>query len=365
MTQVRETVVVGMSGGVDSSVAAALLKEQGYKVIGVMLRLWTEPGMEFENRCCTPDDMAAARRVAAMLDIPFYALDVRDRFRSQVVQAFIDGYEEGITPNPCMTCNRSIRWGFLLSQAESMGGSYLATGHYARVQKDANGRVSLKRAVDEQKDQSYIISVLSQEQLSKTIFPLGEFHKTEVRELARKFGLPVAEKADSQDLCFLGNGNYHQFLIRNAPDTMKPGEIVNTIGQVIGTHEGLAFYTIGQRKGLKISSPVPLYVIDKQVEKNLLVVGTAEELGGSDILVRQFHWINQPPTVEKLRAEIKIRYKSRFLPGDLYPEDAGSVRIHLDEPARDITPGQLAVVYLEDSVLGSGVIQAGNLFSGR
>lgn len=256
------TVAVAMSGGVDSSVAAALLVEQGYQVIGVMLRLWSEPGREGSNRCCTPDAMAQARRVAAQLKIPFYAINAQDIFRQVVVDYFFEGYRSGITPNPCLLCNRYIRWDYLLKHVQAMGAEKMATGHYARL-RVANNRVKLLKGLDENKDQSYVLSVLNQDQLQHTLLPIGEYTKPQVRQFARDFGLPVAERQDSQDLCFLAGQNYRDFLVRHAPDVLRTGKIMTTKGQVVGEHHGLGFYTIGQRKGLGIYSSHPYYVVDK------------------------------------------------------------------------------------------------------
>ncbi len=208
------TVVIAMSGGVDSSVAAALLKEQGYPVIGMMLRLWSQPGRESENRCCTPDDMMLARQIAGGLGIPFYVMDVREAFHAEVVQPFLEGHQQGLTPNPCVRCNQHIRWGRLMKQARTLGAEFLATGHYARVRTQEDGSRVLHQAVDQHKDQSYVLSVLNQEQLAHTMFPLGELHKDEVRELAKKYGLGVSRKPDSQDLCFLAGEDYRNFLER-------------------------------------------------------------------------------------------------------------------------------------------------------
>ena len=255
----KTKVVVAMSGGVDSSVAAALLKQQGYDVTGMMLRLWSEPGKEESNRCCTPDAMAQARRVAGLLDIPFYVIDAKDVFKETVVQYFLDGYARGETPNPCLLCNRQIRWTFLLNHALALGADFMATGHYVRLQ-ESDGRFQLLRAVDHSKDQSYVLHVLKQEQLAHALFPVGEFPKPEIRRIAADFGLPTASRADSQDLCFLAGEDYRNFLQRNAAEMLKPGAIVTAQGQVIGQHNGLANYTIGQRKGLGVASPVPLYV---------------------------------------------------------------------------------------------------------
>src|SRR5271157_4264636 len=265
-------VVVAMSGGVDSSVAAALLKQQGYDVIGMMLRLWSEPGKEDSNRCCTPDAMGLARRVAAKLDIPFYVIDAKDVFRKTVVEYFLDGYTRGETPNPCLICNRQIRWEFLLNHALALEADFMATGHYARTMKNENGGVNLLRAVDKSKDQSYVLHILNQEKLKRALFPVGEYAKPEIRKIAESFGLPTASRPDIQDLCFLAGDDYRNFLQRNAAEMLKPGRIVTRDGEVVGEHIGLANYTIGQRKGLGISSPVPLYVLGKNTVANTVIV---------------------------------------------------------------------------------------------
>jgi len=350
------TVVAAMSGGVDSSVAAALLVEQGYSVIGIMLRLWSEPGTENENRCCTPDDMAIAKRVAARLGIPFYAVDAQEYFYREVVEGFIDGYRAGITPNPCVRCNQNVRWGLLLNQARMMGADYLATGHYARLDRGENGKLRLRRGVDEHKDQSYVLSVLNQNQLEHTLFPLGEYRKEEVRSLASKFRLAPAKKSDSQDLCFLGSQDYRNFLLRNAPEVAQPGRIVNRNGETIGEHQGLAFYTIGQRKGLGISSPEPLYVLGKDVDQNILVVGEKADLGCSELTAVGFNWISGEVPRSPLRAQVKIRYKATAAGALLVPLDGNEVHMRFDHPLRDITPGQRAVAYDGDVVLGGGMI---------
>jgi tRNA-uridine 2-sulfurtransferase len=350
-------VVVAMSGGVDSSVAAALLVEQGYPVIGMMLRLWSEPGTENENRCCTPDAMAQARKVASQLGIPFYAVDSRDRFRQQVVESFLEGYRQGLTPNPCMICNRQIRWGFLMDQARSLGAEYLATGHYARIRRLPEGKVELLCGQDENKDQAYVLGMLNQDQLAHSLFPVGEYKKPEVRELARRFGLPVAERAESQDLCFLAGQDYRQFLIRTAGDVVKPGPIVNQQGEVLGEHQGLAFYTIGQRKGIKISNPQPLFVLSKNVQQNKLVVGPKEELGSDEMDVADINWVlgERPENTE--RVKIKIRYKADFAWAVLDAGIDNRIHVRFEKLMRDITPGQIAVFYNEDVVLGAGIIQ--------
>jgi tRNA-specific 2-thiouridylase len=350
-------VVVAMSGGVDSSVAAALLKTQGYEVIGLMLRLWSEPGAEGSNRCCTPDAMAQARRVAAALDMPFYAIDAQEIFHSQVVNFFIDGYAQGTTPNPCLVCNRQVRWTFLLERAFALDAQFMATGHYARLRKTDQGRFELLKAMDAGKDQSYVLHVLDQERLSHALFPLGDFTKPQVRELARQFGLPVAERPESQDLCFLGNGDYRQFLYRNAPGVEKPGMILNTEGQLIGKHQGLAFYTIGQRKGLGVTSPEPLYVIEKDFRQNALIVGHKDDLGRDELVAAQLQWVSGIAPAEPIRAQVKIRYKAQEAWAWVTPIEDQCVRIAFDQPLRDITPGQAAVLYDGEVCLGGGIIQ--------
>lgn len=350
------TVVVAMSGGVDSSVAAALLVEQGYRVIGMMLRLWSEPGTQADNRCCTPDSMALARRVSAQLGIPFYAVDVQERFHDVVVQSFIDGYIQGLTPNPCIVCNREIRWGFLFDRAMAFGADFLVTGHYASLERDSGGSVHLLRGNDGAKDQSYVLSVLTQAQLRQTLFPIGEYTKAEVRDLARKFNLPVASRADSQDLCFLAGGDYRSFLARHAAQSSLPGPILDPAGQVIGEHQGLAFYTIGQRKGLGISSAEPLYVVAKNLRGNSLVVGPQEALGQRELLAGEVNWISGSQPDDPLRVQVKIRYKANEAWALLVPLPDRRAQLVFDHPLRDITPGQRVVFYQGRECLGGGTI---------
>lgn len=350
------TVVVAMSGGVDSSVTAALLARQGYRVIGMMMRLWNEPGSQEHNRCCTPDAMAQARRVAHQLNIPFYAIDAQQVFYDTVVKSFFDGYAQNKTPNPCLVCNRHIRWGFLLKHAQAAGAQFMATGHYARLKTDAQGRVQILRAIDEQKDQSYVLHILSQQQLKHAMFPLGEYPKSQVRQMAREIGLSVAERADSQDLCFLGQGDYRAFLKRNAPEFKQPGPILNRSGELLGEHEGLAFYTIGQRKGLGISSPHPLYVLEKDSHTNSLIVGESAELGNYECFAIKVNWVSGEAPREPFRAQVKIRYKAAPAWANITPIDDQEVKITFDQAQRDITPGQAAVLYIDDLCLGGGII---------
>jgi tRNA-uridine 2-sulfurtransferase len=350
------SVVVAMSGGVDSSVAAALLKEQGHDVIGMMLRLWSEPGKEDSNRCCTPDSMAQARRVAAKLDIPFYVIDAKNVFRETVVQYFLDGYARGETPNPCLICNRQIRWTFLLDHALALDADYMATGHYVRIRRDETGKNQLLRAVDRSKDQSYVLHVLNQEKLARALFPIGDYPKTEIRAIAEKYGLPTATRKDSQDLCFLAGEDYRNFLQRNAAEMLQPGEILTRDGQSVGVHNGLANYTIGQRKGLGVASPVPLYVLGKNSITNSLVVGTQEQLGSRELTARDVNWLSGEAPHEPFRAEVKIRYTAKESGALVTPMDGNQVQVQFDAPQRDITAGQAAVFFQGDVLIGGGII---------
>lgn len=353
----RERVVVAMSGGVDSSVAAALLLEQGYDVVGMMMRLWSESGRENDNRCCTPDAMAMARRVAAQLGIPFYAVDAQASFYHHVVQYFQDSYLAGLTPNPCLVCNRHVRWGFLLDRALALNAAYLATGHYVRLASDEQGNRQILKAVDGNKDQSYVLHVLGQEQLRRACFPLGELTKPEVRDVARRLRLPVAERPDSQDLCFLGDEDYRSFLRRNVPQVENAGPILTRQGETLGQHNGLAFYTIGQRKGLSLPGGPVYYVLEKDLERNALIVGSVEELGRDTLVAGPINWVSGVAPGEPLRAEVKIRYKAAPAPAWVHPYADGRVKIVFDHPLRDITPGQAAVIYQGEVCLGGGLIQ--------
>ena len=358
MSSSNTRVVVAMSGGVDSSVAAALLVRAGYDVVGMMMRLWSDEalGGAEHNRCCTPDQMLIARTVADKLGIPFYVLDSKEIFRDTVVQYFIDQHRAGFTPNPCLECNRHIRFDWLLRHAIALDADYLATGHYARIAEDSEGLRRLMMGLDPGKDQSYVLSVMGQEQLAKTMFPVGEYPKAEVRRIALELGLDLANRKDSQDLCFLGKSDYRDFLGAHAPDVMIGGPIVTTAGAVLGEHRGLANYTIGQRKGLGLSHHEPLYVLAMNPFKNALVVGTRAELGRDHLIAERFNWVSGAPPAEAFRAEVKIRYRSRPQGALVQPLGDGRARVDFDEPQRDITPGQAAVVYQGDVCLGGGLI---------
>src|SRR5258708_211826 len=354
-------VVVAMSGGVDSSVAAALMVQQGYEVIGIMMRLWSEErtdGAQKANRCCTPDQMNDARRIADGLGIPFYVLDTQDVFRGAIVQYFIDQHSQGNTPNPCLECNRHIRFEWLLNNALALNADYLATGHYARVRQAPDGKYQLLKGLDDAKDQSYVLSVMGQQQLSHVLFPVGEYAKPQVRELAASFDLPVASKHDSQDLCFLSDGNYRRFLRQHSPDIAEPGPIMRRGGEVVGQHTGLADYTIGQRKGLGVQSLEPLFVLGKDAKRNALIVGLAEELGTRSLTPARVNWVAGEPPSEPIRGDVKIRYKATPVGAAITPLANDRVAVEFDEPLRDITPGQGAIFYHDEVCLGGGIIES-------
>ena len=353
------TVVVAMSGGVDSSVAAALLVGQGYNCIGVMMRLWAETGAGegSTNKCCSLESVNDARRVADQLGIPFYLINVEQPFKRNVVDFFIDGYAAGLTPNPCLACNRHIRFDYLLNYARRLGADYLATGHYARLRRQPDGTVHLLAGVDPDKDQSYVLSVMGQDELRDVLFPIGDYPKSEVRRMAASQGLPIASKHDSMDLCFLADDNYRRFLQDWAPAAMQPGQIVDRTGKVLGAHNGLPNYTIGQRKGLGIGGVAePLYVLELDSNRNALVVGTLDELGQSELLATGVNWTLDVPVADGYRGRCKIRYRSLAADCTLYPQPNGDVRVIFDAPLRDITPGQGAVFYDGDHCLGGGII---------
>ena len=353
------TVVVAMSGGVDSSVAAALLTERGYRCIGVMMRLWAEvaSGEGSGNKCCDEESVDDARRVADQLGMPFYLINVERPFKEKVVDLFIDGYTAGLTPNPCLACNRHIRFDYLLNYARRLGARYLATGHYARLRRQADGSVHLLRGMDARKDQSYVLSMLGPAELSDLLFPVGDYAKDEVRRMAAARSLPIHSKHDSMDLCFVVDDDYRRFLTQWAPGAMTPGEIVDVGGRVLGLHRGLPNYTVGQRKGLGLSgTAAPLYVVALDRSRNRLVVGPAEALGRTELLASGVSWTLGRPLAAGSRVQCQIRYTGRPLDCAVCPQPDGSARVLFDAPAHGVTPGQGAVFYDGVHCLGGGLI---------
>jgi tRNA-specific 2-thiouridylase len=340
-----------MSGGVDSSLAAALLVEAGFEVTGVMMRLWAEE----ENRCCAPQAVDDARRVAAQLAFPFTLVNYETAFKSCVVDYFMAEYSRGRTPNPCLACNRHIRFGRLLRHAQALEAAYLATGHYAQIDR-VDGTYRLRKGTDPQKDQSYVLYMLGQEELRQVLFPIGGYTKKEVRQMARRRGLTVADKEESMEVCFVADDDYRRFLREHAPQAVKPGPILNTAGEEIGRHKGLPFYTVGQRRGLGIAAPEALYVLRLDMERNALVVGPAAELGQQILTAEEVSYVNGQPPGEPIRVQAKIRYRAPFADATWIPLSGNRARVECDLPLRDITPGQAVVAYQDDTVLGGGII---------
>lgn len=365
----KGTVVAAMSGGVDSAVTAALLKQDGYDVIGITLQIWQEHAEQGKyGGCCSLGAVEDARRASAKIGIPHYVLNFRDYFADKVIDRFVDEYSRGRTPNPCVECNRSVKFDELLRQAENLGADYLATGHYARIRfNETTGRHELLRAVDPDKDQAYALYTLTQQQLSKTLMPLGHLSsKQETRRLAREFGLALASKPDSQEICFVPKEGYVSFLQEKAPAAVRPGRIVDTSGNVLGDHPGVAFYTIGQRKRLPASSTGPLFVVSLDAESNTVVVGRDEELFSRGLIADTCIWSAIPDlnsAVTPLAVTAKIRYNGTAVTAVIMPgQVSGTVEARFENPQRAVTPGQSAVFYggLEEDagqvVIGGGII---------
>jgi tRNA-specific 2-thiouridylase len=342
-----------MSGGVDSSLAAALLKEEGYQVIGLAMRLWSQGGAEGVESSKKVDD---ARRVCQILGIPFHVIDLERQFQAWVIDYFCEEYRQGRTPNPCIVCNQKIKFDLLLKEALKLGADYLATGHYARIDSSL-GSHRLLKAIDRAKDQSYFLYTLRQEELKHLLFPLGGYRKDEVRRMAKEKGLPTYDKGESQELCFIPNGNYRSFLAERLPQ--KPGEIVDLEGRLLGRHQGIAYYTIGQRHGLGIASAEPLYVISIDAQSNTLVVGSGEELWSDTLLASKLSFISGEAPQGDTEVRAKIRYKSHEAKAVLSPKGE-FVELRFDEPQRAITPGQGVVFYRGDEVFGGGIIERAN-----
>lgn len=348
-------VIVAMSGGVDSSVAAALLLEQGYDVEGMIMRLWDGDN---EVSCSSSTAVSDAQAVAEKLGIKLNVLQLQDLFREKVVEHFINEYSAGRTPNPCVYCNQNLKFARLLQEALAAGGDYLATGHYVRKGfDDVGGRYFLKQAVDSQKDQSYFLYGISQAQLAKVLFPLGEYHKSEIRELAHKYGLAVADKRDSQEICFIPDGDYAAFIKKQRLETFRSGDIVDENGKVLGHHNGIINYTIGQRKGLGIAAPQPLFVKEVRVAANQVVVGGADCMFRERMYAKKLVWQSvEFPQVE-LKTAAKIRSAAKAVPAVIKPMDETTVEVVFETPQRAITPGQAVVFYDGDKIMGGGIIE--------
>ncbi len=352
-----------MSGGVDSSVAAALLRDRGFDVIGMTMNLFALPGAvcasEELRSCCGASARRDAGAVAAALGIHFFVADFRRTFERAVIEDFIAEYRIGRTPNPCLRCNQFVKFGPLLRRAARLGATGIATGHYARIDRDgANGRWRLRKGIDPDKDQSYFLYPLTQAELARTLFPVGGLRKTEVRALAARFGLPVAQKPESQEICFIPDDDYGRFLRERIPGAFKPGPILDGSGKTIGRHLGILNYTIGQRKGLGIAAPRPLYVTTIDVERNAIIVGMNESLFRKRFIVAGLHWVALEGLAGPREAAVKIRYRHAEAPAVLHPESEGKVLVEFRTPQRAVTPGQAAVFYDGDIVLGGGTIEA-------
>lgn len=355
----RKKVVVGMSGGVDSSVAAWLLKKQGYDVIGVTMQIWQEEEEQVQEEnggCCGLSAVDDARRVASSLGIPYYVMNFRKEFKEHVIDYFIDEYLHGRTPNPCIACNRYVKWESLLERSRRIGADYIATGHYARIEKLPNGRFSLRVSETGAKDQTYALYNLTQEQLSSTLMPVGSYTKDEIRKMAKELGLLVAEKPDSQDICFVPDGDYASFIEETTDAGSRPGNFVLSDGSVVGTHKGIIHYTVGQRKGLGLSLGHPVFVLEIRPDTNEIVVGTGEESLTRKVRARHINFMSVEDLPGKKRVFAKIRYnhKGAWCTAEKTGED--EILCTFDEPQRAVTPGQALVLYDREYVLGGGTI---------
>ena len=354
-------VVVAMSGGVDSSVTAALLKEEGYEVIGVTMQVWpsnrSADEVERFGGCCGLEAVKDARGVASRLDIPHYVLNFRDVFRRRVIADFCEEYKQGRTPNPCIRCNQHIKFDVLLNRAKQLDAAFVATGHYARIEHNrVSGRYLLKKGVDPSKDQSYVLYVMTQDQLKHTLMPLGEYTKEKTRETAQELGLPVATKPESQEICFIPDDNYGKFLQEYVPEAARPGPILDKRGNILGRHRGILFYTIGQRKGLGISAKEPLYVVAIHREKNAIIVGSEGDVYADELVVSGANWVAIEQLAEPMEVKAKIRYRHREAEATITPMEKGNVYVKFREPQRAITPGQAVVFYKGDVLVGGGTI---------
>ncbi len=355
----RGRVVVGMSGGVDSSSTAALLQQQGYDVIGVTLKLWPQDCVSrAEDKCCGPQAVMDARSVCAKLGIPYYLVDEAGEFQRRVIQYFADEYKAGRTPNPCVMCNQHLKFGALLDRARQLGADYIATGHFARLEPSPDGsRVLLKKGRDPKKDQSYFLFSLRQDQLKRAMFPLGEHTKADTREVARHCGLRTADKEESMEICFVPDNDYGGFLKQAGLVAPHEGDIVDSAGQKVGTHSGIEFYTVGQRRGLGISAAKPLYVVGLDPAQNRVIVGDESQLESTEFEILNVNWVafDQPP--DSFECVARIRYNHPGERATVTPTGPTTARVRLHQAARAVTPGQACVLYDDDVVVGGGWIR--------
>lgn len=357
---VKKKVVIGMSGGVDSSVAAYLLKESGYDVVGVTMQIWQDEELEKieeDGGCCGLSAVDDARRIAMQLEIPYYVMNFKKDFKEKVIDYFIDEYQKGRTPNPCIACNRYVKWESLLKRSLDIGADYIATGHYAQIVQLPNGRFALKKSATDAKDQTYALYNLTQEQLSHTLMPVGQYTKDEIRSIAEKISLRVANKPDSQEICFIPDHDYATFIEENIDGKIKEGNFVDQRGNILGTHKGIIHYTVGQRKGLNLALGHPVFVLEIRPETNEVVIGDADEVFARSLYADTLNFMSIEKLEEPMHVQAKIRYNHRGSSCTIQMVNENELLCTFDEPQRAITPGQAVVFYDGDIVVGGGTIQ--------